>query len=241
MLLYDSTDRGLFPADVQAVAGYGGMHNAYQSYFWFVTDYPSARHVWIGCSALDDGPDGHQDVALDIERSDAEPGQAVAWVARQHARGVARPILYAPLVLMQQVLNDLAASAISLSSVRIWTAHPTGERHRCTNASCGYGMPAAPVDATQCVWNPDGVNVDISLLADDFFALPTPTPTPPKGATMVTCTQNKDGRLEWTAQNEQTGEVFHTWQTSPGGPLAGAQSGKRNCQWFTLGVPWVND
>jgi hypothetical protein len=241
MLLYDSTDRGLFPADAQAVAGYGGVRNRYQSFWWFQQDYPSARHVFICCSALDDGPDGHQDVALDVEQCDASPSEAVGWVRRQWTHGITRPILYAPLVLMQQVLIDLAGASISRNDVRIWSAHPTGTEHRCT-AACGYGMPAAPVDATQYVWNPDGVNIDISQLADDFFdAPPAPIPNPPfdtEEEDVVTVIANRDGRLEWTAVNPATGEVFHTWQTAPGGPLAGAQTGVRNCEWFSLGVPW---
>jgi hypothetical protein len=242
MLLYDSTDRGLFPADAQATAGYGGEHNEFQSYYWFVADHPNAHHLFIVCSVLDDGPDGHQDVALDIERGNAGPEDAVGWVRRQSARGVRRPILYAPLVLMQQVLRNLAGAGIALRAVRIWTSHPTGEQHRCTDARCGYGMPVDPVDATQCIWNPDGVNIDITLLADDFFdSAPVPTPTPPfetQEQDVVTVTLNRDGRLEWTAINPATGEVFHTWQTSPGGPLVGAQTGKRNCEWTSLGVPW---
>jgi hypothetical protein len=239
MKLWDSTDRGVIPSDATAVAGYGGTRNRYQSFWWFQQDYPNARHVFICCSALDDGPDGHQDVALDIEQGNADPGEAVGWVRRQWTLGITRPILYAPLVLMQQVLIDLAGASIALSGVRIWTSHPTGVQHRCT-AVCGYGMPAAAVDATQYVWNPAGVNVDISELRDDFFDPPTPTPIAPEGAAMVMCIQNHDGRLEWTAQNEQTGEVFHTWQTTPGGALVGAQTGQRTCEWFSLGIPWKN-
>jgi hypothetical protein len=237
MLMLDSTQRGLFPADVQATAGYGGAHNEFQSYWWFFTDYPDAYHVFIVCDADDDGPDGVLDVALDVEAGDAESAQVVAWVRRQHLRGVPRPIVYAPLSWMENVLEDLAAAGITLAMVRIWTSHPTGHLHIC-NSMCGYGMPDSGIAGTQCIWNPDGVNIDVSLIEDDFFGAPAPTPTPPEGAIVVTCVINADGRLEWTAYNPDTGEIFHTWQTSPGGALVGAQTGVRNCQWYSLGVPW---
>jgi hypothetical protein len=237
MLMYDSTQRGLFPGDVQATAGYGGLHNAYQSYYWFCEDYPNAHHVFIVCDAADDGPDGCQDVALDMEKYDAGAQDAVVWVRRQFSRGVARPILYASLAVMAVVLANLARAGISLSSVRIWTSHPTGRRHIC-NGACGYAMPDSGIAATQYSWSPGAVNIDISALASDFFATPRPAPTAPEGAILVTCVVNSDGRLEWTAFNPQTGEVFHTWQTTPGGGLVGAQKNVRNCEWFSMGVPW---
>ena len=176
MRMWDSTDRGVIPHDAPAVAGYGGTHNRFQSYWWFVQDYPKAHHVFIVVHASDDGPDGHRDVCLDMEPGNAGPQTAASWVRRQWRRGVPRPILYASLSDMRQVLANLRAGGIPLSRVRIWTSHPTGHPHRCTIKACGYEMPDDPVDATQYIWNPGGVNVDISELAPDFFGTPPPPP-----------------------------------------------------------------
>ena len=44
-----------------------------------------------------------------------------------------------------------------------------------------------------------------------------------------------DGRFEVFVETDK-GEIWHTWQAKTGG-WAGAEQGKRNAGWYTLGTP----
>lgn len=233
MRMWDSTDRHVIPADAPAVAGYGGTHNRYQSYWWFISDYPRAHHVIILVNANDDGPDGHQHVCLDIEPGNAQPASAARWVRRQQRRGVSRPILYADLSDMRHTLANLRAAGIPLNQVRLWTAHPTGRPHRCTGA-CGYDMPDDPVDATQYAWSPDGLNVDISELAADFFGPPAP-PEPPEDTMNGPFPYVTADKRVGLAVATDDGEVLHIEQKVPNGDWWRNDDGSAN--WLSLGNP----
>lgn len=133
--------------------------------------FPRAYHLSIAVKAGEDAE------CLDIERGDAVPYPAPAWVRRQRARGVRRPVLYASVSSMGTVLAALEANGITPSAVRLWTAHYTGYPHVCSPQNCGYGL-SAPADATQWTDRALNLNLDESLCNDSFFGPPPPPPGP---------------------------------------------------------------
>jgi hypothetical protein len=112
---------------------------------------------------------------LDIETGDASPESAAAWVARQAPLGVTRPCLYADASTMIQVIDAMKAAGVARSTLRLWSAHYTGEAHICGPSSCG----ALPEDADGTQWtdNANGLDLDESLLLDDFFGGTVPPVT----------------------------------------------------------------
>jgi hypothetical protein len=105
---------------------------------------------------------------LDIEAGDASPAQAPAWVRRQHARGVGRPVLYASASMMGAVRAMIRNAGIPRDSIRLWSAHYNGQPHICGPETCAY--PSCPaVDGTQWADSLAGHVIDQSVLADDFF------------------------------------------------------------------------
>jgi hypothetical protein len=117
---------------------------------------------------------------LDVGTGDATPAEAPAWVRRQLARGVHRPVVCASAAVMGAVLPDLQGAGIARSSVRLLTAHYGAGQHICGPATCRFPeVPAA--DGTQWRDNAPGLNgtqVDESLLADGFFTPPPPPAAP---------------------------------------------------------------
>lgn len=119
---------------------------------------PNKPHLTICTTANADA------MCLDVEPRYATPNQTPAWVDRQHARGVAMPVVYTMASWSAAVRQALGGRQYLL-----WSAHyGLGRPHICgTDPGCTY--PRA--DATQ--WadhGPNGENVDQSLLSDTFFA-----------------------------------------------------------------------
>lgn len=151
IVMYDSIEIGTVPPGPEAVAGYVG--GAWPTYKELVKRFPKAHHLSIAIAASEDAD------CLDIENGDATSGEAAAWVKRQHARGIARPVVYASLSTMPAVLNALAKAGIPRKAVRVWTAHYTYKPH------IELGS-----DATQYDDKALGRNLDISLCKPDFFS-----------------------------------------------------------------------
>ncbi len=167
--MFDSTTVNQVPGDAPAVAGYVG--GPWPTYLQLLQLFPRAYHLSIAVNAGEDAE------CLDIEGGDAEPYEAPAWVRRQLARGVRRPVVYASVTIMPTVLAALESDGMSSSSVRIWTAHYTGIAHVCTPESCGYGLQAS-ADATQ--WTNHALNLALNeSLCEDVFFGPPPLPPDP--------------------------------------------------------------
>jgi hypothetical protein len=60
-------------------------------------------------------------------------------------------------------------------------------------------------------------------------------PKPPEDTVALAVATMKDGRFEVFVETKD-GEVFHAWQAKEGG-WAGAEKGKKNASWYTLGTP----
>lgn len=157
--MYDSVDLGQIPSAAQAVAGYVG--GRWPTFTQLASRWPHAHRLSIAVAASQDAE------CLDIEQGDATPDEAPAWVRRQQARGVKRPVVYASVSQMPKVRGVLAAHGVSRDQVREWTAHYTGKPHRCTSA-CGFGY-TGEADATQYANNALGRTLDASLCSPYFF------------------------------------------------------------------------
>lgn len=80
--------------------------------------------------------------------------------------------------------------------------------------------------------------------AQDFvrvFCQTTPIPHPPlpkpiKEGEVIHAAVKSDDRIELFYEADD-GEVLHTWQPQPNGGWAGAQTGKRNAGWQSMGYP----
>lgn len=158
-IMYDAVDLTQIPPNAPAVAGY--VNGKWPTFKEIPTRFPHAKHLSIAVSADADAD------CLDVEKFDAVPAQAPAWVRRQKARGVNKPAVYCSVSDAKTVLDVLEASGIKRSEVRLWTAHYTSTPHRCSKA-CGFGMPTT-ADATQYTDRFHGKNLDASLLSETFF------------------------------------------------------------------------
>ena len=85
LLMYDAVDVAAIPAHAQMVAGY--VDGGYRTWHELVHRFPRARKVSITVTG-----DAVADV-IDVERGDAGPQKAVAWVRAMRAQH-RRPIVY---------------------------------------------------------------------------------------------------------------------------------------------------
>jgi hypothetical protein len=84
--MFDDVNIDLIPKSAPAVAGYVG--GRWPTFKTLAKAFPHAKLLSIAVTAAEDA------MCLDVERGDATPAQAPAWVKRQHARGVRLPIVY---------------------------------------------------------------------------------------------------------------------------------------------------
>lgn len=197
IIQFDAVDITQIPAGPQAVAGY--VDGAWPTAAVLAARFPHAHLLTI---AVDPASDAD---CLDIETGDATPASAAAWYARQKARGVQRPCLYASVSVMQtQVVPALKAAGIGRDEVRLWTAHYAG-LHVCAHDTCGeLGFPA---DGTQWTDRAFGRSLDQSLLDESFFAVSSPLPTAPSAPPWQETLMNQLPELAEGAQ-DQAGHVF---------------------------------
>ena len=139
--------------------------------------FPGARRLLLTVTGATLAADG-----IDCEPRNPNAFQSVAWAARKLAGTPAsRPVIYASVAGsqgygMHEVLYELDNQAIPRTAVRLLTAHWTSSPHICGPGSCGALEICA--DGTQ--WTGtyvtrQGAQVDMSMLADDFFGQPGET------------------------------------------------------------------
>jgi hypothetical protein len=160
---YDTIADDQFPAGAAAYAGYvDGQLDDQPNYSFILAQFPNAEHLSITLFA-----DVDADTA-DVENGAMAPADVPGWHARQVARGIARPVVYASAWTMQhQVLPVLAGAGIGRAAVRLWTAHYGQGEHICGPGSCG----ALGTDADGSQWTPNalGRDLDQSALLPGFF------------------------------------------------------------------------
>lgn len=167
--MFDSIYPDQLPSGAAAVAGYvGGKWPTYQS---LLKKFPKANVLSIAVASYQDAE------CLDVERGDASNAVAPAWVKRQQARGVKRPVLYTSVSNAKALLDTLAAQGIRRSDIRLWTAHYTFKEHLCS-ALCGFGF-IGTADATQWTDHAFSRSLDASFVTNGFFG--TTSETAPTG------------------------------------------------------------
>jgi hypothetical protein len=158
-VMYDSVTLNAIPPDAKAVAGYVG--GRFLTYPTILVRWPKARHLSIAVASTQDAE------CLDVELGDAPPSLAPAWVKRQRARGVVRPVVYTSVSGAQALVNLLEANGVPRQAIRLWTAHYTHREHLC-GPSCGFGLRGV-ADATQWTDKALGRNLDQSLTTRGFW------------------------------------------------------------------------
>jgi hypothetical protein len=143
MNLYDAIVADRIPPEAQAVAGY--VNGEWPTYAQLPKLFPHARHVSITINV-----EGVADV-LDVEKGDARPIDAPAWISRMRALG-RRPIVYCSLSNRPAIIDACIASKVPVPF--FWVADWTNVSHLVEGSV-----------ATQ--WT-SGADYDISLMAPDF-------------------------------------------------------------------------
>jgi hypothetical protein len=169
---FDTAFNDQFPPGAAAYAAYvgGGVGNQ-PNYAYIVSAFPGAEHLSIALFAADDAQ------VLDVENFAASPADIPGWHARQVARGIQRPVIYASAFTMEdQVLPVVNALPRGRASTRLWTAHYGIGEHICGPASCA--ALSIEADGTQWTSSAMGRILDQSLLAADFFGV-SPVPVIP--------------------------------------------------------------
>lgn len=160
VVMYDSVTVSQIPTTARAVAGY--VNGYWPTFPTLVKSFPHAHKLSIAVSASADAE------VLDVERGDATPDQAPAWVKRQLARGVKRPGVYCAVSDAPAVLKVLRKAGIRRKDIRLFTAHYTHAPHRCS-PFCRFGMWTR-ADATQYTNRALARNLDASLCSPTFFS-----------------------------------------------------------------------
>ena len=160
------------PGGYDAYLGY--VDGSWPDFRAEVAKFPGARIVSLTVLGGSDIADG-----CDIEGGDLNPQSGTAYTARRLAAGAWRPIAYASVSAMADVLIELAGRGIPRSSVRLLSAHYGAGKHICGPGTCG--LIHIPMDGTQ--WTDTapgngGSQIDASLLADDFFGAATAAAAP---------------------------------------------------------------
>jgi hypothetical protein len=117
--MFDTALNSQFPAGAAAYAAYvdGGVGNQ-PNYAYIVTAFPKAQHLSIALFAADNAD------ALDVEPGASAPSDIPGWYARQVARGINRPVIYASVSAMNDdILPVLGQARIDRANTRLWTAH----------------------------------------------------------------------------------------------------------------------
>jgi hypothetical protein len=172
--MYDTALNNQFPAGAAAYAAYvdGGVGDQ-PNYAFIVSTFPKAEHLSIALFAENNAD------ALDVEPGAASPGDIPGWYARQVARGINRPVIYASASTMNDtILPVLSQAGIARAQARLWSAHYGLGEHICGPNSCG--ALSIDADGTQWTSSARGLVLDQSLLLENFFAPATakdPTPT----------------------------------------------------------------
>ena len=169
--MYDTALNDQFPGGAAAYAAYvdGGVGNQ-PNYAYIVSAFPKAQHLSIALFAGDNAD------ALDVEPGASAPSDIPGWYARQVARGIGRPVIYASVSTMNdEILSVISQAGIARARTRLWTAHYGLGEHICGPASCR--ALSVNADGTQWTSSAMGLVLDQSLLVADFFTSAANNPT----------------------------------------------------------------
>jgi len=210
----DSIDPASLPAGMDAYAGYNdGRWPDYQA---IAAAHPGSHLLDFSVFLKDPGTGG------DFEPGDMDPSQVVAYVQGEHARGVARPVVYASIASeMPACVANLSAAGIAWpAGYRRLSAHYGAGQHICGPSTCGY---ATQCDGTQWIDHATDLhqNWDESLLNDNFFDTASPI-----GGDMLTFRPNNAYRCD--LGYVFAGNLWHAWSPDGMGSFASGQAALEN-------------
>jgi hypothetical protein len=170
--MFDTALNNQFPAGAAAYAAYvDGSVGDQPNYAYIVSTFPRAEHLSIALFASNNAD------CLDVEPGAAVPSDIPGWYARQVARGIERPVIYASASTMNdQILPVLSQAGIARAKTRLWSAHYGLGEHICGPHSCG--QLSIDADGTQWTSSAMGLVLDQSLLLDTFFTTASTDPIP---------------------------------------------------------------
>jgi hypothetical protein len=167
----DSIDVNALPSGYDAYLGYAD--GRWPTAKTLRARFPSAELVILtvtGRTVL--GADG-----ADVENGDLTPAEGAYWAMLKLAPPTMagfRPVLYASVGAMGDVLEALHLAGIYRNQVRLLSAHYGAGAHICGPSSCGE--ISIEMDGTQWANQAIGLNgsvIDMSMLAENFFDQPT--------------------------------------------------------------------
>jgi hypothetical protein len=192
----DSINPADLPPGMDAYAGYdNGKWPDYQA---IAKAHPGAHLLDFTVFMANTGTGG------DFELGDMPASDAVPYAQERLAARIWRPVEYASIGgEMIQIVANLHAAGIALSSVRLLSAHYGAGQHICGPTTCRLGAAATTqMDGTQWI---DHGPWDESLLLDSFF--PTaPVFSPPPVGTTISIAANLGGPMNRTIIDVPTDE-----------------------------------
>lgn len=173
-IMYDDVSVSLIPANATIIGVYAD--GRYKNQPEVKSTHPHATLVTIAVSAADDAD------VLDVEAGDATIAQVYAWLERQLKRGVYRPVIYASVSSIDQLMLTMNANKFTRSQYRLWSAHYGAGEHVCGPATCKLTKTAC--DWTQFTNRAGNSSLDESTLGSDSptFTKPAVPASPPAKA-----------------------------------------------------------
>jgi hypothetical protein len=171
LFMFDDITVGALPYGAKAYAGY--VDGIYKNFADVKAKFPQAAIVSIAVFAKDDAE------VLDVEQGDATIADVYAWLKRQLARGVWRPVIYTSAGNVDRLMLTMNANGFKRDQYRIWSAHYTNRAHLCGPTTCGE-IKTTTADWTQFTSRANNSSLDESLLGDEpvFTAPKPPQPQP---------------------------------------------------------------
>lgn len=197
----DSIDVSKLPPDYDAYLGY--VDGRWPTGAELIRTFPNAELVLLTVAGTTTAAHGARiSSGADDEPGDLTAQSAAAWAGHKlHSEPLSRPVLYASVSAMPELIGQLRLLGIDRSEVRLLSAHYGWGPHICGPASCGE--IAIGMDGTQWTDQYPGPfgPIDMSMLADDFFT----------GSTGLSRTERIVRELG-TVQAGMTGEAVKTVQ-----------------------------
>jgi len=159
LVMYDSINVSQIPKNAQYVAGYVGGY--WPTYSTLQKEFPHATILSIAINSSENAE------CLDVETGDATIADVYAWLNRQMARKVVRPVIYTQASNLDRLMLTMNANGFKRSQYRLWSAHYGRGDHLCGPNTCTETQTS--VDGTQWTDMALGKNLDQSTLLPNFF------------------------------------------------------------------------
>lgn len=155
----------------------------------------------------------------DCESGDLSPEGAARWTDYRLSAGAWRPVTYASISRMSEVISELKKLDITPSEVRLLSAHYGRGQHICGPSTCKEGKQLGiQMDGTQWTDKASGALhslIDASLLLPNFFEESSATW---EDSLVATISEVKKGSIGQAVANWQGVLVAHKLDLGTSGP-----------------------